>query len=263
MCYLLLEDMIMKPLIKYSLVLLAAFSLGACGVNESIDTSSSSISTISVNSLPEGLGVGIDAFNAEANKITDYKIIKTETFNYEFHETLKGTWYRATDDEGNRLPDGTDIYADCQTTFNYENGKYASRTRTSRLPTNRMNTYAFSGQPENLKKWIDYRDSTKESYDQMSDYFTAYEEKFFVSPLRMFLKITTSKINGEYTTVDGAYSDVEEYDVSFREDGYIDTFVFKETVEVDGIVTLEKSSPEQVKCTYTILEKCTMQYTFE
>ncbi len=253
----------MKSLIKYSLVLLAAFSLGACGVNENTNTSSKSISTISVSSLPEGSGVSREAFDSEANKITEYKTAKKITFNFEFHETLSGSWYMATDNKGNRLPDGTDIYATSQNVFNLtDKGGYEVENKGGDLPTNAMNTYTAGLHPNTLKQWISNCNSDKQSHEKNPDYMPGYEEKFFLNPLRMYYKITTARV-GDGTTVDGTYSCIEEYDATFRNDGYVDTFTYKKTLEVDGSVRRGMESAEQVKCTHTLLEKCTMQYTFE
>lgn len=253
----------MKSLIKYSLVLLAAFSLGACGVNESTSTSSTSISTISVSSLPEGSGVSCEVFDSEANKIAEYNTPKKINLSFEFHETLSGSWYMATDNKGNRLPDGTDIYVTSQNVFNLtDKGGYEVENKGGDLPTNAMNTYTAGLHPNTLKQWISNCNSDKQSHEKNPDYMPGYEEKFFLNPLRMYYKITTARV-GDGTTVDGTYSCIEEYDVIFRNDGYVDTFTYKKTLEVDGSVRQGMESAEQVKCTYKLLEKCTMQYTFE
>lgn len=254
----------MKSLIKYSLVLLAAFSLGACGVaeNTTSNVSYGNISTIYPNSFLIGSEVSREAFDSEANKITEYKTPKVETLNYEFRETLKGSWYMATDNKGNRLPDGTDIYASIQKIFDTTDSGRVDRNRDNNLPTNAMKTFATSTQPNTLKNWISYLDSTKQSHDKNPDYMPGYEEKFCTGPLRMYFKTTTARV-GDGTTIDGTYSHVEEFDITFREDGYVDTFFYKEILEVDGTLRQGMESIEQVKCTYTMIEKCTVQYTFE
>ena len=255
----------MKSLIKYSLVLLAAFSLGACGVaeNTTSNVSYGNISTIYPNSFLIGSEVSREAFDSEANKIAEYNTPKKINLSFEFHETLSGSWYMATDNKGNRLPDGTDIYATSQNVFNLtDKGGYEVENKGGDLPTNAMNTYTAGLHTNTLKQWISNCKSDKQSHEKNPDYMPGYEEKFFLNPLRMYYKITTARV-GDGTTIDGTYSHVEEFDITFREDGYVDTFFYKEILEVDGTLRQGMESIEQVKCTYTMIEKCTVQYTFE
>ena len=210
----------MKPLSKYFFTLITSLSLVACGSNNT---------SIIVEPLPEGLGVGVDAFDAEANANKKKYDTYSATYKYQYHETLEGTWPLAKDINTNLLPDGSDLYGTATIETETKNGgmKIVSQER-DKLPSWTMVGHASAFFPIDIEGWKNYNEGCKTNKTTVD-----FEEKYFINPLRMYFKYSEK----ESFMVEGSYLYTIEWDVTFRKDGYIDTTICKETTVVDGVVT--------------------------
>ena len=248
----------MKSFIKSSLAIIAIASLVGCGeVTKETKYHPYSINQVVLSALPDESGVGKDEFDKAISTI-----VKTDNdyeceFYFQCHETLVGSYANALDKEGNLLPDGADLYGAASLTFEKKNksSRLLEEKNISNLPTMMMrNTCSFI-LPTDLDGWFVLFDSYS-SYE-------GYEMKLFLSPLRTYVRYNTTKMSG----VDGSYNKIVEWDVTFREDGFMSIFVYKSTEEVDGMVTVTKDyrsePPVYNKGTHVLVNKLEASYTFK
>ena len=248
----------MKSFIKTSLIMMAIASLVGCGeVTKETKYHPYSINQVVLSPLPDESGVSKDEFDKVANTIAKNNSNYECEFYFQCHETLVGSYVYAMDRDGNPLPDGADLYGAASLTFENKNKSYGllEEKNISNLPTMMMHNTCNFILPTYLDDWFVLFDSYS-SYE-------GYEMKFFLSPLRTYVRYNTTKMSG----VDGSYNRLVEWDVTFREDGFMKTCVYKWTVEVDAMVTVTKDyrsePPVYNKGTHVLVNKLEASYTFK
>ena len=243
----------MKSMIKYCFVLLSAFSLVACNANKSGE--------IVIKSLSEGPGVSAEAFNEESNKITEYKRYAKLVANCECRETLVGSWFIAKDKDNNLLPDGTDIYAKAKIIGTTVEKSGIKTEKEGNFPTFCTDQYSSVVLIDRMRNWVDLFNSWKEEVDQENNPRNFdIDNKYYFNPSRMYLKMSTHVIPYD-VQFEGDHVRTETFDITFREDGYVDTIVNIITTVADGVINKD-AKETHYKCTHTVVEKAKLEYTF-
>ena len=242
------------------LTLLSAFTLMiACSNTAESSSFVFSSAPISSSEFIEGSGVSLEAFTNEVNKLDDIPKPKRVIYNYEIHETLIGTWYLATNTHGQRLADGTDVTTTA--TLTVETG--ASNPKpVGEISTNAMRNL-IAETPISIKNWLNYQKQCRDAaQNDQTGRVNNFQEKFAINPLKTYMLESLTRV-GDGTTVDGQYSNVQEFCRTFNSNGNVDKFTFKEVTEVDGAVRQNGDRLENMKGKWVIDLKCTVQYSFE
>lgn len=247
----------MNQLSKMVLAIVSTLSLVACNANAS--SSYSNITSISVSSLPEGPGVSIEEFNNEANKIVNYKSLKKEIYYSEFCEkTVTNPIPGLTEAEERMISNIASIYGTAEWTcsINTTPGKHVSGLVENNI-TRGMRDHIVPLTTK-IDSWLNDRDNEARLAQDREEY--NFESKHYLNPLRMYYKVTRT-YSEDSSSANGVQSTAEEYDVTFREDGYMDTLVYKYTMVVDNKNSASTTTSRNY--TYCLLQKCTMKYEFE
>ena len=246
------------------LALLSAIVLATgCSNNNNADSSSSvssntSITSESSSAFVEGEGISLENFTNEVNKLGEIPTPTRIIYNYEIHETLTGTWYLATDTNGKRLADGTDVTVTA--TLTVETG-VSNPQPVGEISTNAMRNLVVES-PVKITEWMSYQKQNREASQQTNTSLNNFQEKFAINPLKMYMLASYSRV-GDGTTIDGQYSNVQEFCRTFNSDGNVKEFTYKEVTEVDGVVQRGIGKPESMKGKWVVDLKCTVQYSFE
>ena len=251
---------ISKLLTLLSIIVLAT----GCSNNNNADSSNSvssdaSITSESSSAFIEGEGLSLENFTNEVNKLGEIPTPTRVIYHYEIHETLIGTWYLATDTHGQRLADGTDVTTTA--TLTVETG--ASNPKpVGEISTNAMRKL-ITDTPISIKSWMNYQKQCRDdAQNDQTGRVNNFQEKFAINPLKTYMLANQARV-GDGTTVDGQYSNVQEFCRTFNSDGNVKEFTFKEVTEVDGAVRENGEKPENMKGKWVVDLTCTVQYSFE
>ena len=261
----------MKSFIKLSLLIAPVLGVLSCNstsssssnsnvnsASSSVDLSSSSNSgSYSYDFPKKEAGLTLDEITEEVGKLPAEER-KRVRYTWHFEEKLTGT-YPMTMKDGSDMPAGEyvlDFVTEPKQHNLDSNIKIISGTpvtKNQQYFTSYTSSITASG-------WLSYHKDRRRFLDSAQE-GEGFEERFYTGPLTLWMTIWGVRVQN--ANMDGTYFGVEEFERTYNEEGYCQTFKIHEFHYMKGTLSSFMGGTHDYDGTYEYNGVCTIEYLEE